>query len=76
MKGMQPLMTEDDSPLADFYPLEFATDLNGKKQDWEALVLISFIDEVCRVVDMVQTDSSGYSIHAAVPLPRNSTHAC
>eukprot|EP00041_Stephanoeca_diplocostata_P003335 m.33619 g.33619 ORF g.33619 m.33619 type:complete len:1400 (-) comp14246_c0_seq1:761-4960(-) len=42
---MQPLMTEEDSPLADFYPLEFATDLNGKKQEWEALVLISFIDE-------------------------------
>eukprot|EP00038_Savillea_parva_P026454 m.54229 g.54229 ORF g.54229 m.54229 type:complete len:1438 (+) comp7513_c0_seq2:69-4382(+) len=43
--AMQPLMTDPDSPIADFYPLDFKTDLNGKKQDWEALVLICFIDE-------------------------------
>jgi len=33
------------SPLAEFYPLEFESDLNGKKHDWEAVVLIPFIDE-------------------------------
>ena len=31
-----------------FYPVEFATDLNGKQQEWEAVVLIPFIDEVGR----------------------------
>lgn len=41
----QPLMVDPESPILDFYPLEFATDLNGKKQDWEAIVLICFIDE-------------------------------
>jgi 5'-3' exoribonuclease 1 len=40
-------MTEADSPIHDFYPLDFETDLNGKKADWEALVLIPFIDQVC-----------------------------
>ncbi|KAK6056568.1 hypothetical protein COOONC_05927 [Cooperia oncophora] len=29
----------------DFYPTNFRTDLNGKKNDWEAVVLIPFIDE-------------------------------
>lgn len=39
------LMTSPDSELIDFYPREFETDLNGKKQEWEAVVLIPFIDE-------------------------------
>eukprot|EP00045_Choanoeca_perplexa_P016695 m.228972 g.228972 ORF g.228972 m.228972 type:complete len:1310 (+) comp17332_c0_seq60:191-4120(+) len=43
--ALQPLMTEADSPIVDFYPSDFETDLNGKKADWEALVLIPFIDQ-------------------------------
>lgn len=39
------LMTQSNSPVIDYYPLDFETDLNGKKQDWEAVVLIPFIDE-------------------------------
>ncbi|XP_039227634.1 5'-3' exoribonuclease 1 isoform X2 [Drosophila yakuba] len=39
------LMLLASSPLAEFYPLEFESDLNGKKHDWEAVVLIPFIDE-------------------------------
>jgi len=38
-------MTEQSSPILDFYPHDFQLDLNGKKQDWEAVVLIPFIDE-------------------------------
>lgn len=38
-------MTSPQSPIIDFYPLEFETDINGKKVDWEALVLIPFIDQ-------------------------------
>lgn len=38
-------MYEPNSPILDFYPLEFEQDLNGKKQDWEAIVKIPFIDE-------------------------------
>lgn len=40
-------MTQDISPVIDFYPVDFQTDLNGK-QEWEAVVLIPFIDEVGR----------------------------
>jgi len=39
------LMTDDSSPLKEFYPEEFSVDLNGKKNSWEAIVLIPFIDQ-------------------------------
>jgi len=39
------LMTASESPIIDFYPVDFEQDLNGKQQDWEAVVLIPFIDE-------------------------------
>nr|CAB3267808.1 5'-3' exoribonuclease 1 [Phallusia mammillata] len=39
------LMDEETSPIGDFYPVKFNTDWNGKQQDWEAVVLIPFIDE-------------------------------
>lgn len=43
------LMTDEDSPIVHYYPVHFETDLNGKKNSWEAVVLIPFIDEVCIV---------------------------
>ena len=46
----QSLMTTDSSPVIDFYPAKFDTDLNGKQQDWEAVVLIPFIDEVQKLI--------------------------
>ncbi|KAI0719397.1 exonuclease II [Cerioporus squamosus] len=39
------LMSDPNSPIADFYPTEFEQDLNGKKAEWEAIVKIPFIDE-------------------------------
>lgn len=39
------LMWDPNSPILDFYPQEFDQDLNGKKQEWEAVVKIPFIDE-------------------------------
>lgn len=39
-------MTGENSPILEYYPPDFKTDLNGKQQEWEAVVLIPFIDEV------------------------------
>lgn len=39
------LMSDPTSPIIDFYPTTFEHDMNGKKQEWEAVVKIPFIDE-------------------------------
>lgn len=41
----QDLMENEASPILDYYPKEFNTDLNGKQHEWEAVVLIPFIEE-------------------------------
>lgn len=46
------LMTSENSPIIEYYPLDFQTDLNGKQQEWEAVVLIPFIDERCLLAAM------------------------
>jgi 5'-3' exoribonuclease 1 len=38
-------MYSEHSPILDFYPETFELDMNGKKQEWEAVVKIPFIDE-------------------------------
>lgn len=44
-RSLQSLMSDRESPIIDFYPQDFAQDLNGKKNDWEAVVKIAFIDK-------------------------------
>ncbi|CAH1395383.1 unnamed protein product [Nezara viridula] len=41
----QDLMASPNSPIIQFYPPDFETDLNDKLNDWEAVVLIPFIEE-------------------------------
>ena len=57
----QDLMYDDNSPILDFYPLEFEQDLNGKKQEWEAVVKIPFIDETRLLKAMAGKSSNGFN---------------
>jgi len=56
-KPLAELMLHPASPLIEFYPQDFTTDPNGKRQSWEAVVQIPFIesavlrDTVGRVLD-------------------------
>lgn len=43
------LMVSPDSPLQPYYPPDFTVDPNGKKNSWEAVVQIPFINEASLV---------------------------
>uniref|UniRef100_A0A8C7NNK7 5'-3' exoribonuclease 1 n=1 Tax=Oncorhynchus mykiss TaxID=8022 RepID=A0A8C7NNK7_ONCMY len=82
------LMTSENSSIIEYYPLDFKTDLNGKQQEWEAVVLIPFIDEGCLLAAMEpyndhmtkaekarnrHTECAVYSYHAELDYPYTST---
>lgn len=61
------LMTAETSPILHFYPLQFESDLNGKRNAWEAVVKIPFIDEKI----LLQTLHQKYPLLTPEELERN-----
>jgi len=44
-QNLADLMVEKDSPISDFYPENFQIDMNGKRNIWEGIVLLPFIEQ-------------------------------
>lgn len=44
-KCLQPLIDRIDSPIADYFPIDFVIDTLGKKFAWLGEVLLPFIEE-------------------------------
>ena len=57
-------MTNPESIIKDFYPRDFDLDMNGKKQDWEAVIKIPFIDEARLLAAMKRAFLPGTSCRA------------
>lgn len=44
-KNFANLMLDGESPVSNFYPNDFKIDMNGKRNVWEGVVLLPFIDQ-------------------------------
>ena len=62
-------MIDSDSPLLHFYPEDFLLDQNEKKQDWEAIVLLPFIDE-----KLLLTSIEKYYPHLSIEEKQRNRH--
>ena len=70
-------MHDTTSPLHAFYPLDFEMDGEGKRQDYEAVVLVPFIDkqlmlDAYNLVDQVSLNDRVFVNYTAVYMPAHT----
>jgi len=73
-KPLGELMMHPSSPLTHYYPSEFESDPNGKRQSWEAVVQIPFIDSDIlqdTVQQILDADANGKNLLTAAERRRN-----
>ncbi|OLY81362.1 5'-3' exoribonuclease 2 [Smittium mucronatum] len=58
---LRSLMHDRNSPILDLFPEDFEIDLNGKRNDWEAVSLIDFIDTE-RVIEAMKPLKQKYTL--------------
>lgn len=54
----QKVMMRMTGPLAPYYPTDFGVDLDGKRNAWEGIALLPFVDEDLLRQEMAKVDSS------------------
>ncbi|KAG1799422.1 uncharacterized protein HD556DRAFT_1458271 [Suillus plorans] len=77
-------MYDPNSPILDFYPLKFEQDLNRKKQEWQAIVKIPFIDEqqLLQAMHSREHRSAAMTLESVLNLssilenPQSNLHSC
>lgn len=73
-KPLAELMLHPSSPIKEYYPPDFTVDPNGKRQSWEAIVQIPFIDSkllLDTVNQVIEADDAGKELFTNAERRRN-----